>query len=115
MELMELAGFLVSALFCAKITDALFYFFAHSSTEEARVNAVGTSFFAAALLGAVAALAGWMAAEPVSRLVFGNARFASYFRITFFNFAFLFPQEVGFGYLRLLNRSGAYVTRQLAS
>ena len=114
MELMELVSFLVSALFCSRITDALFYFFAESKTEDGRAKVIGTSFCAAVLLGASGALVGWIAAEPVSRLVFGSTRFAGYFRIAFLNFAFLFPQDMGFAYLRVLNRSVAYVVGQLA-
>jgi O-antigen/teichoic acid export membrane protein len=114
MELMDLVGFILAALFCARIADALFYFYSQASSEEGRAKVVGTSFFTAVLLGVGGATAGWLMVEPISRLVFNSVRYAEYFRISFLNIAFLFPLEIGFGYLRVLNRSAAFVVCQLA-
>lgn len=114
MELLDLAIFILTALFGTRLADSLFYFHSQAATEERRAQVVGTAFLSSIVLGFLGAAAGWLAVEPLSMLVFGNAAYAHYFRIVFLGFGFIFVEEMGFGYLRVVNRSGAYVAGKMA-
>lgn len=113
MELLDLTGFILASLFGARLTEAFFYYHNNASDEAQRRACLSTAFLGAHVCGLIVAACGWFAAAPASRLILGSAQYELLFRLVFVNFAFSFPQEVGFGYLRTLNRSRAFVVLQL--
>ena len=115
LELLSLAAFIVSALVFMRIGDSLCYYYSNGATRSEQEEALCTVFVTTIILGALCGLAGWFAASWISTLIFQTARYAVCVKLTFIGLAFSFPVELGFAYLRLLNKTGIYVISSVAN
>jgi O-antigen/teichoic acid export membrane protein len=113
LELLDLTSFVLSSLIGARLVDALFYFHADAQTPQTRNKIVTTAFLTAIFLGAAGAALGLSFSTNLSAAVFGTREYAPYFRLLFANFVLIFPQEIGLGYLRVLNRSTLFISFQI--
>lgn len=114
LELMELTLFVVSTLFGMRLGDGLMYYYAKAETSQQSASVVTSSLLGGLALGAAGALLGYWGAPLVSALVFGGAQYTGLFRLIFCNFALALPVEVGFCYIRALDRSVVYMLASLA-
>jgi len=109
LELLELTSFIFSTVIGMRFAESLFYYYAEATTQDTRAETVSTAFFGSLLLGCLGGAFGWLASPALSLLVFGSDQYVFYFRLVFLNLAFSLLQEVGFCYMRVLDRPGAYV------
>jgi O-antigen/teichoic acid export membrane protein len=114
LELMELTLFVVSTLFGMRLGDGLMYYYAKAETPRDSASVVTSSLLGGLALGAAGALLGYLAAPLVSALVFNSTQYTGFFRLIFCNFALALPVEVGFCYIRALDRSVVYMVASLA-
>jgi O-antigen/teichoic acid export membrane protein len=113
MELLDLTISIVGILMGTRVGQALFYFYFEAKTEKDREKCISTAFLGAVLLGAACALVLLPASAVLSRVVFGTAQYAPYFRLVCLSFSFSLPVEIGYSCMRMLGRSGAYVRATL--
>ncbi len=109
MELLELTSFILSAMVGMRIGDSLFYYYSKATTDERKRLTISTVLLGSILLGIAGGAIGWFGAAYLSRLVFGSDHYAHYFRLVAAAFVFSPPAELGFCYIRALNRSYLYL------
>lgn len=114
MELLDLTGFLFTALIWMGSTDALFFYYWKAGTEQDRHATVFTMLSGAGLLGAAGSVLGWWAAPSISQWVFQSAEYGRQFRVVLLSCSISLPYEVCLGYLRVTNRATTYVYASLA-
>lgn len=109
LELLSLTAFILTTLIFMRFGDALFYFHGRAASRNSADRAVWTIFVTSIVLGAILATAGWAASPILSRIVFNDTRYGDAFHLVFAAAGFSFIVELGYAYLRLLNRSGWYI------
>ena len=113
MELLDLVPSIAGLLVGLRISQALFYFYHHAPGELERGRCVTTAFAGATLIGVVVGGAGMAYASPISRLLLGSPEHSYYIRVIFLSFAASLPVEVGFCYLRVLDRARTFAAVSL--
>lgn len=113
LELLDLSTFIFSTLIGMRFAESLFYYYASATTARSRQEIISTAFWGSTLLGILGAGIGYLVAPALSSLVFGSGDYVFYFRLSLLSMAFSFTQELGFCYMRALNRSGTYVITSL--
>lgn len=113
LDLLDTVYSVVSVLVGMRLSQSLFYYYHTARDEAERARYVTTALVGAVVLGAVAASVGYVLASPISLLVFSKTDYAPLVRISFLNLATAFPAELGFGYLRVRNRSRLFAGASL--
>jgi O-antigen/teichoic acid export membrane protein len=108
-ELLDLSLTVLSMIFCAQFSAALFYHYFEAATPKARGTVVATTVLGSAVLGALGGGLGILFAGRVSVLVFNTPAYAHYLRILFLQFVFSLPLESCFCWLRTINRADLFV------
>jgi O-antigen/teichoic acid export membrane protein len=109
LDLLEKVSIAVSYLLGLNFSAALGYFyFSRPSTGE-RAPVVGTMFAGSLLMGTLAGGVGLIFAAPISQMVFRSPDYANYLRVVFAAMPLSFLLEVGAGWLRVENRTVAFV------
>jgi len=108
LELLDLTSFLFAVLIGTNFGQAVFYYYAAAQTDAERGRAISTAYLGSLLLGAIALLLGIFASPLLSRAMFGNDQYVSYFHLVFTTLAFTFPAEVGLSCIRALDRPRTY-------
>ncbi len=108
-ELLEMTLSLLGLLFGLRFGESLLYFYAQAKTPAEQRDAVSAPIIGSLLVGGAAMAAGQFFTGPLSDLVLGSRDYAGLMRLSLVNLLFLFPTEVGFGYLRATNRTALYV------
>lgn len=108
LELLDLIGNVAGLLLGVRLGQAVFYYYFHARDEQERKSYISTAFFGAVLFGALAAAALLPLSAPMSRIVFGEARFAPLLRVFLIGLGASFPVEIGLCYLRVRDRARDY-------
>jgi O-antigen/teichoic acid export membrane protein len=108
LELMDMVGNVTSLLLGVRLGQAVFYYYFHAESEKARGGYVSTAFTGAVLLGILPFLCFSPFARPLSSLIFGDPRYGHLLRVFLIGLAGSFPVEIGFCYLRVLDRARAF-------
>lgn len=108
LDLLEKVSIAVSFL-GLNFSAALGYFYFSRNSPEERAPVVGTMFAGSVLMGAIAGGIGFVFAKPVSQMVFHSPDYVSFLRVVFAVVALNFLAEVGMGWLRVEDRTKAFV------
>jgi O-antigen/teichoic acid export membrane protein len=109
LDLLERVSAAVSYLLGLNFSAALGYFFFSRTTPAERAPVLGTMFAGSLLLGMIAGGAGWIFAAPISQMVFRSPDYVPYLRVVFASVPLSFLLEVGMGWLRVEDRTVAFV------
>lgn len=113
-ELLDLLITVSTVLVGGRMASTLIFFYKRASGPDEQKRALSTAIATSALVGLVAVLAGFLFAEPLTRLVFPDATNAPYTRIMFVTFAFSLQLECCLSWLRAEHRAKRYVVYTLA-
>lgn len=108
LELLDLTSFLFSVLIGTNFGQSVFYYYSAAGTDAERGRTISTAYLGSLLLAAIALLIAIFGAPSLSRMIFGNNEYTSYFQLVFTTLAFTFPAEVGLSCVRALDRPGTY-------
>ncbi len=109
LDLLERVSIAVTFLLGLNFSAALGYFYFSKSSLEERAPVVGTMFAGSLLMGALAGGAGLIFADRISQMVFRSPDYATYLRVVFATLPFGFVAEIGMSWLRVEDRTGAFV------
>jgi len=109
LDLLQQVSIVVSLLVGMNLSGSLGFFLAERTLPAERGAVLGSAFFGSLGLGCMVAFAGLFLAPQVSRLVFASPDYAAYLRLVFLSIPFVFSLEVCSSWLRVEDRSGAYV------
>lgn len=109
LELLDTTLAVFSMVLGGRFADAFFYHYAKAEDAAAKRRVLTTEVVGAWIVGAAGGVVGVLLARPVSLLVFQDAGYSRYFLIVFVNFAVSLPVEVGFAWLRALDRPALFV------
>jgi len=108
MELLDLTGSVLTILIGMRFGQSLFYFCSLDISQKQRDKYISTATFGAVLLGGMGALIGMVCSRPLSLIIFGTPQYANLLHLVFLTFGISLVVEVGFCYMRMLDRSGTY-------
>lgn len=109
LDLLERVSIAVTFLLGMNFSAALGYFYFSRTSAEERAPVVGTMFAGSLLMGTLAGSIGFIFAAPISQLVFRSPDYATYLRVVCAAIPFGFLAEVGMGWLRVEDRTPAFV------
>jgi O-antigen/teichoic acid export membrane protein len=115
LELLDLLASITGLLVGVNLGQGLFYFYFSAETDAARARWISAALFGAILLGSVAGLAGILLAAPISNFIFGNATYSSYVTLSLLALSVSVTSEVGYCFMRTLERVSHYVTTSLVT
>jgi O-antigen/teichoic acid export membrane protein len=110
LELLETTLSVFSMFLGGRFADALFYHYSGEAALAAKNRILSSMAMGAWLIGGIGGLIGLASSPAVSRLVFENAVYTRYFQIVFIGFALSVPLEVGFAWLRAIDRPVIFVS-----
>jgi O-antigen/teichoic acid export membrane protein len=109
LDLLQQVSIVVSLLVGMNLSGSLGFFLAQRTLPAERAAVLGSAFFGSVGLGCIVAFAGCFFAPLVSRLVFASPGYAAYLRLVFISIPLVFALEVCSSWLRVEDRSVAYV------
>jgi len=109
MELLDLTTSIVGLLFGARVGSAVFYYYFAAPTQREKNRSINDVLFFSIALGLLIVAVTIPGAPWISTIVFGSSQYKNYFQLLFCGFACSIPVEVGFSYIRAINRPGLYV------
>ncbi|HVO98179.1 MAG TPA: oligosaccharide flippase family protein [Bryobacteraceae bacterium] len=109
LDLLQQVTIVVSLLAGMNLSGSLGFFLAERTLPAERATVLGTAFFGSLGVGCVVAFAGFFFAPAVSKLVFATTGDAAYLRLVFLSVPLTFVLEVCSSWMRVEDRSGAYL------
>jgi O-antigen/teichoic acid export membrane protein len=109
LDLLEKVTTIVSLLLGLNFSAALGYFYFSRTSLAERAPVVGTMFAGSFLMGGLAGGVGFLFAGPLSQMVLHSRDYAAYLRVVFASVPLSFLFEVGMGWLRVEDRTIAFV------
>jgi O-antigen/teichoic acid export membrane protein len=114
LELVDLVTNLLTTLIAMRLGDGLFYFYARATDQLQKNRIVSTLLIGSALLGILSAVLAGSLAGFFSLAVFNSRHYTGYFHIALTTLAFSVPADIGFCYLRVMNKARLYLIASVA-
>ncbi len=113
MDLLDTTLILVTLLFGLRRAESILFFYKQASNEAERKRAVATATLVSIAIGVLVAGIALLLAPVAANLLLGKGDYTRYVVLSFLNFFFVFPVEVGLAVLRAQGLAKTYTSWQL--